>query len=168
MIAANYQGSGNGKPSAHEVPRVGVAVLLFAGRERILLGKRKGYGEGKWAMPGGRLELGEGFADCARRELYEETGIKIPAEHFHFFGVTNDIFEDGAHWITVVYSAGLTATAPARIMEPDKCYQWGWFSLQPSRHDSIPRPQDLYLPFRHLLEIDLLGTGGESANGFSI
>lgn len=151
-----------------EIPRVGLSVLIFAGRDRILLGKRKGFGEGKWALPGGRLELGENFAECARRELYEETGLKIPIEHFHFFGITNDVFEDGAHWVTVVYTVGVTDAVPAEVREPDKCHEWRWFHLEPNRPDSLPKPDELYLCFRHLLEIDRLGTGGESANGFSI
>ena len=44
---------------------------------KVLLSKRKGsHGEGEFAFPGGHLEYMEGFADCARREVQEEYGIK--------------------------------------------------------------------------------------------
>ena len=36
-------------------------------------------GQNYWATPGGALEAGESFADAARRELFEETGILTDA-----------------------------------------------------------------------------------------
>ena len=36
-------------------------------------------GQSYWATPGGALEAGESFADAARRELFEETGIMTDA-----------------------------------------------------------------------------------------
>jgi 8-oxo-dGTP diphosphatase len=47
-------------------------VLLF--RFKHTRGPLKG--KDYWATPGGGLEEGEGFADAARRELFEETGIQ--------------------------------------------------------------------------------------------
>jgi len=48
---------------------------------RILLVKhrteRKGYWQGKWICPGGRLELGETLEEGARREVKEETGLDV-------------------------------------------------------------------------------------------
>ena len=36
------------------------------------------HGEGTWTMPGGKVEYGETFAQGAKRELEEETGITVP------------------------------------------------------------------------------------------
>jgi 8-oxo-dGTP diphosphatase len=46
-------------------------VLLF----RFVFKHGPLAGQNYWATPGGALEAGESFADAARRELFEETGI---------------------------------------------------------------------------------------------
>ena len=58
-------------------PKVGVGVLIVKGSS-VLLGKRKGLaGAGTWATPGGHLEFGESWAQCAVREVHEETGLTV-------------------------------------------------------------------------------------------
>ena len=55
--------------------RVGVGVIIVRDGN-VLLGERAGsHGAGTWALPGGHLEFGETVADCARREVLEETGF---------------------------------------------------------------------------------------------
>ena len=60
---------------------VAVGAVIEDNEGRVLLVKhkpeRKGYWQGKWICPGGRLELGETLEDGARREVEEETGLDI-------------------------------------------------------------------------------------------
>ena len=68
-------------------PLVGVAVIVIRDG-RVLLGRRKGaHGDGTWALPGGHLEYFEAIEDCARREVFEETGLSIGSvRHAAFTG----------------------------------------------------------------------------------
>ncbi|HEY4060167.1 MAG TPA: NUDIX domain-containing protein, partial [Kofleriaceae bacterium] len=65
-----------------ERPRVGIGVLVMKDG-KLLLGKRRGsHGEGEYASPGGHLEHLERVADCAAREVAEETGLVIGEPRF--------------------------------------------------------------------------------------
>src|SRR5262245_16727684 len=63
-----------------------VAVVLRSdadGHASFLLTRRakglRAHG-GQWALPGGRLDPGEGAEEAARRELDEELGLSLAAE----------------------------------------------------------------------------------------
>jgi 8-oxo-dGTP diphosphatase len=57
-----------------------VLVDLDNTEPRALLLRRRKPPAGLWENPGGMLEAGEDFVDCAGRELYEETGIRAGIE----------------------------------------------------------------------------------------
>lgn len=125
------------------LPKVGVAAIIVK-NSNVLLGKRKGsHGQGAWAFPGGHLEFNETWEDCVNREVAEEAGITV--KNIRFAAATNDIFEkEGKHYITLFmradYKSGMT-----RVMEPEKCEQWQWFSW-----DNLPEP--LFLTIQLLLK----------------
>ncbi len=54
---------------------VACAVFLFNENNEILLQKRTD--DGTWCVPGGSMELGETPEQAARREFFEETGLKL-------------------------------------------------------------------------------------------
>lgn len=70
----------------------------------ILLIKRKNYPDaGKWATPGGHLEMNERIGDCARREFLEEAGF-APQGKFELIGVFDKIGRDPRdRYITFAY-----------------------------------------------------------------
>lgn len=49
-------------------------VLIMNDKKQVLLQRRTD--NGFWSYPGGSMELGESFEDCARREVLEETGLE--------------------------------------------------------------------------------------------
>lgn len=53
---------------------VGVAVLIRNERGELLLRQKK---DGSWGLPGGLMELGESAEETGRREVREETGLRL-------------------------------------------------------------------------------------------
>ena len=49
-------------------------VLVVNEKKQVLLQRRAD--NGFWGYPGGAMELGESFEECARREVLEETGLE--------------------------------------------------------------------------------------------
>lgn len=56
-------------------PKVGVNVVIFDARGRVLLTQRED--NGLWCLPGGHVNLGETIAEAVVRETREETGLIV-------------------------------------------------------------------------------------------
>jgi len=73
-----------------------VGALIFRGRGRtgpILLEERGGAPlKGYWSLPGGLVETGEGLEQAIRREVLEETGLRI--EPVEMLGIFERIMRD--------------------------------------------------------------------------
>ncbi len=75
-------------------PLVGVGAVIVKDGAVLLVRRGHDPGRGEWAMPGGRLRLGETLAQAARREVREETSVEIdPGE---VLSVTDLIQRDDA------------------------------------------------------------------------
>ena len=60
-------------------PCVAVGAIVF-NNERVLLVRRgRPPAENLWAIPGGKVKLGETLQHAAEREILEETGLRIRA-----------------------------------------------------------------------------------------
>ena len=58
-------------------PYVGVGVIVFRDQEVLLVKRNNEPNKGQWSIPGGKQIIGETVADAAKRELLEETGVKV-------------------------------------------------------------------------------------------
>ena len=124
-------------------PAVGVAVIVIK-NGKVLLGKRKGsHGSGSWAFPGGHLEFNESIEACAKREVFEETGMSI--KNFRFATITNDLFlQSNKHYVTLFVVCDHKDGTP-QVKEPDKCEEWDWFYW-----NEFPKP--IFLSLKNLLQ----------------
>lgn len=108
-------------------PGANVAVTNAQG-ELLLL---RHAGTGRWTLPGGSLEPGESFAECAARELYEETGLRAAkleplklyaGAEYRFTSPHGDVIDN----ISVLFRAeGVSGNL---VCPPDEVHGAAWFA----------------------------------------
>ncbi|MBX9668932.1 MAG: NUDIX hydrolase [Candidatus Obscuribacterales bacterium] len=72
------------KPKKKTIPTTRISVVVVNKEDKILLVRHKKGSQRYWVLPGGRLEYGETFEECAVREVKEETGLEVQFERFLF------------------------------------------------------------------------------------
>jgi 8-oxo-dGTP diphosphatase len=118
----------NYNPARYERPSVTVDVVIFTLQERelhVLLVKRKHWPfEGRWAIPGGFVNLNESLETAARRELEEETGVRnIYLEQLYTFGDPKR--DPRTRVISVAYIALVSAdTQTLRVSDESTDVRW--------------------------------------------
>lgn len=144
------------------VVRTGVSVIVMHpdGSGRVLVGVRKGsHGAGTLAFPGGHLEFGEDWWQCALREVKEETDLDLAgpesgsASAPRFVGATNDLFVSASgppkQYTTIFLRCQVRSdSAELRLMEPHKCEAWQWVDPNTLGSEGTPR---LFLPLQNFL-----------------
>lgn len=118
--------------TANKQIKVGIGVMVFK-KGRLLLTKRKGsHGAGEYASPGGHLECGESFVECAKRECREEAGIEI--KNVRFLRLANLKKYQQGHYVDIGLAADWKSGKP-KVLEPEKAEGWDWYDL-----DNLPKP----------------------------
>lgn len=111
-------------------PAVTADCLVFArtdeGMKLLLIQRKNEPCKGKWAFPGGFMDIDETTIDAARRELKEETGLVVG--ELHRVGIFDTVDRDPRERIiTVAYYTILDK--PAEVSGLDDAAQAKWFSL---------------------------------------
>ncbi|MFA6461795.1 MAG: NUDIX domain-containing protein [Candidatus Woesearchaeota archaeon] len=148
------------KRPGRDFPGVGVGVIVLNEKGELAMLRRKNTNNraGKWEVPGGTVELGQGTYECGEIETWQETTMKVKVKGC--VGVYEDMVE-GQHW----YSFGLVAEhleGTLQIGEVTKFDACGYFSLDHlpvntslltlKLLDDYTRAGDKYLPLDRISE----------------
>ncbi|CAO3652356.1 unnamed protein product [Cunninghamella blakesleeana] len=132
--------------------RVGVACIIkhyFEDGLKFLVSQRKGsHGVGHWQVAGGHLEFNESFEECAKREAYEETNLKV--DQFKFITTTNDMMtKENKHYVTIfMLATKIENIHDLKTTEPDKIQgDWSWVSWK-----ELSSKSPLFLPLSHFIK----------------
>ncbi|TIA77632.1 hypothetical protein E3P98_04118 [Wallemia ichthyophaga] len=132
--------------------KVGIGCFLLNQHNQILIGKRiNSIGHGTLALPGGHLEYGESFEQCAAREVEEETSLK-PSSISHWkLGTTVGSLTESEHYVTIFMIAKQATETPLVPLnaEPEKCEGWSWIDWEYLK--TLP-PSRLFKPLNVLIE----------------
>ena len=107
-----------------------VGAIVRDDRDRLLLVRRgTAPGKGRWSIPGGRVEAGEGSALAAVREVQEETGLQVAVTGLA--GVVELAGPDGVVYEVEDFHARVEPGAdPSLVRAGDDAADVGWFSAE--------------------------------------
>ena len=118
-------------PSEFEHPSVTVDITIFTVKDndlKVALIKRKIWPfEGKWALPGGFIDIDESLEDAAERVLQDKTGVEddVFLEQLYTFGETER--DPRKRVITVAYFA-LVNPEQVKLHQTEEVEDISWHS----------------------------------------
>lgn len=99
--------------------RFGVYAVLTYRDKYILIQKGKGPFKGRWDLPGGKIDFGETPEQTLKRELMEETGLKLASYKLVTVGAyTHESSKEEFHHVGVIYEAEAKSVKELK-REPD-------------------------------------------------
>lgn len=135
-------------------------LVYIINSERVLLAmKKRGFGQGKWNAPGGKIKNGETPMEAAIRETQEEVGV-TPTLRRQLGTITYHDPKDG-DWNVHVFRATALSGEPVESeeMEPQ------WWALSAIPYDRMWAGDEQWLPYvlrdhPFVAEIWMDGNGG--------
>ena len=116
-----------------DFPGVGTGLAILRDGKLLLYRRTRPPEAGHWNIVGGKVDHMEHSAEACRREAEEETGLTIGS--VAFLTLSEQVFEaDRHHWVSIIYRTD-DIDGEARVTEPEKLPEFGWFSL-----DDLPAP----------------------------
>ncbi len=107
------------------------AYLILKKDGKVLLLRRfnTGFEDGNYGLISGHLNGGESITHAMAREAEEEAGIIIQQEDLKITHVMHRKCSDTEHERICVFVSASKWTGKISNMEPDKCDDIGWFSI---------------------------------------
>lgn len=126
------------------------AFIVYQGKVLLIRESNK-YAEatqlGKYGVPGGRLEPGESWEECLRREVKEETGLEIKIGKPFYVNEWRPTVNDELWQVIGIFFECHTTTDQVELGEDHNDFQW----VDPANFKDYDLIPDLYETFEHYL-----------------
>ena len=130
-------------------PILATMVYCIKDGDVLLMLRNKEPNLGLWVGPGGKLEPGESPYDCAKRELYEETGLEV--NDLHFRGLITEISpRPDWQWLMFLYVA---TEFSGTIVEDKREGRLSWCALSEVMQLPIPEADSVF--FQKVININM-------------
>ena len=111
------------------VLRVAAKAVITRGDGKVLVVREAGtYDEGtkigKYGIPGGRLNPGESYEDGLRREVEEETGLKIEPLYPLYVGEWRPEIKGVPHQIVAIFTVCKAKTTDVKLSDEHDDFKW--------------------------------------------
>ncbi len=143
-----------------EHPLVGVGGFIHKEGKVLLIRRKFDPNKGRWAPPGGLLEIGEDPQEAARREVREELGLEVEVEGP--FQVANEVIKDEEgrikyHFVLVDY---LMRPLGEKVTLNEESDEYAWF--EPSAVEVLEATANTKLITRKFAEVIKERRGSQS------
>jgi 8-oxo-dGTP pyrophosphatase MutT (NUDIX family) len=114
---------------------VSVIIVIRDVKGRYLLVQRSDKDDifpGKWQNVGGKVELGETVEKAIKREVFEETSIKLPNDSKPIFLMSYNWKKDDTspYRLGLIFMVVTKESISVSISEEDDLQDYGWFAYK--------------------------------------
>jgi len=104
-------------------PQLAVSGAIFRDGRVLVVRRARSPGKGFYSLPGGRVEFGESLHTALRREVDEETGLRIEILGLAGWREVLPANGGGGHYVIVSFAARWAAGEPVLNDEHDD-FKW--------------------------------------------
>ena len=128
-----------------EPPLATVGALIFNAKNEVLMIRTHKW-SGKWGIPGGKIKRNEPSLAALRREIMEETGLKITDIQFVIVQdcIGSKEFYRDAHFVLLNYTCRCVAKNP-RVILNEEAQEFQWLKTAAAKKLKLNKPTRILL-----------------------
>jgi ADP-ribose pyrophosphatase YjhB (NUDIX family) len=126
-------------------PLATVGALIFNSKNEALMIRTHKWSD-KWGIPGGKIKWGETSEAALRREILEETGLKISGIKFVLVQdcIRSKEFYRDAHFVLLNYTCRCAGKNP-RVTLNDEGREFRWAKLAEAKKLNLNKPTKILI-----------------------
>jgi phosphoglycolate phosphatase len=134
-----------GPAPSHDIPLATVGGLIFNSKNEVLMIRTHKWSN-LWGIPGGKIKYGETSDEALRREILEETGLKISGIQFAIVQdcIHSKEFYKDAHFVLLNYTCRCAGKNP-RVKLNEEGREFRWLKLADTKKLKLNKPTKILI-----------------------